>query len=269
MKKIATILFLSLVILNSSLAQRLNSKGQQMVSSIEVYDDTNKLMFTFSFYYDEQNRLVKMTNYGNSFNYEIWYANGTLHKKIEGNERNGTWSKYEKYIYTLDNKRNILKKVCKGYDYKMIDYERWDYNYTYGYPASDTIYQVVKSEKNYIPTEVKNGKVVPHYEYMEKTIYNFKFECGNEHMFLAGERYADGRTATFNKKWGGFHNYSPYRNMTNLNMNYVLNYNYLLTEEAECATEWCNHFSFCLPEETTVMNLSIILEKKNLMHYIW
>ena len=255
MKKFIALLFSIVLSFNALFAQRLNSKGQQMVSSIKVYNNTNKLKFTFSFYYDEQNRLVKMTNYGCKTNYEIWYANNTLHKKIEGNLKNGTWDSNQKYEYHLDKNRNILKKVTKCYDAiganKGIDYERWEYNFTYGYPASDTIYQVVKSEQNYVPVEVKNKKTIPRYEYIEKTIYKFKFECGNEHMFLASERYADGRTATFNEKWGGSHQYSSYRNMTNLNMNYVLNLGYITGEYAECATEWCNHFSYCLPEDTT------------------
>ena len=254
MKKFIALLFSIVLSFNALFAQRLNSKGQQMVSSIKVYNNINKHMFTFSFYYDEQNRLVKMTNNGINSNYVIWYENSTLHKKIEGNTK-GKWDDTQKFEYQLDKNRNIIKKITKCFDYigvnKGIDYERWEYNYTYGYPASDTIYQVVKSERNYIPIEVKNKKALPRYEYIEKTIYKFKFECGNEHMFLASQRYADGRTATFNEKWGGFHRYSSYRNMTNLNMNYVLNYNYLLTEEAECATEWCNHFSYCLPESAS------------------
>lgn len=255
MKKLVSILFICLSVFNALFAQRLNSKGQQMVSTIKVFGGNGKQMYDFKFYYDEQNRLIKLAKNGNGFDFEIWYNNGTLHKKVEDNMKSGTWDNNQKYEYQLDKNRNIVKKITKCFDYiganKGIDYERWEYNYTYGYPASDTIYQVVKSEKNYVPIEVKNKKAFPCYEYMEKTIYKFKFECGNEHMFLASQRYSDGRTATFNEKIGGFHHYSSYRNMTNLNMNYVLNLSYFSSEEAECATEWCNHFSYCLPEDTT------------------
>lgn len=255
MKKIFFCVFLSLMTFTFSFAQRLNSKGQQMVSSIKVLNENGKQIFVYNFYYDNQNRLIKLTQSGNGSDYEIWYSNGTLHKRVENNMKSGTWNANYKYEYKLDENRNLLKKVTKCYDEigvnKGIGYERWEYNFTYGYPASDTIYQVVKSEQNYVPVEVKNRKAFPHYEEMEKTIYSFKFECGNEHMLLNSQRYADGRTATFNKKWGGFHNYSSYRNMTNLNMNYILNLGYITGEYAECATEWCNHFSFCLPEDIT------------------
>lgn len=250
MKKLITFLALVVILTTTSFAQRLNSKGQQMVSSIKVYGRDTKLKYTFNFTYDNQNRLVRLTNKGISSDYEIWYADGNLHKKKEGNPKNGEWCKYTKYTYTLDSNRNILKKVFKCYDIYMVGYERWDYNFTYGYPASDTIYQVVKSEQNYIPAEVKNNKAIPHYEYIEKTYYTFKFECGNEHIINSGQRSADGRTYSLNSE-EGFKNYSSYRNMTNLNLNYVLNIGYISGEYAECATEWCNHFSYCLPEELT------------------
>ena len=69
-KKFIALLFSIVLSFNALFAQRLNSKGQQMVSSIKVYNNINKHMFTFSFYYDEQNRLVKMTNNGLNSNYE-------------------------------------------------------------------------------------------------------------------------------------------------------------------------------------------------------
>lgn len=246
MKKIISVLFIFTIIFNTVVAQKLNSKGQQMVSSIKVYNGDSKYVYSFSFYYDSNNRLIKLKN---DSNYEIWYENGTLHKKVK-DWQNGGWSKYKKYEYTLDKNRNILKKIYKCYDYNMVGYERWDYNFTYGYPASDTIYQVVKSEQNYIPVEVKNGKAIPHYEYIEKTTYHFRFECGNEHMIDYSQRDADGSIHIYNQKWGVFHKYTSYRNMTNLNMNYILNLSYMDREYAECATEWCNHFSFCLPDYT-------------------
>lgn len=248
MKRLISLLFLFIAAFNISFAQRLNNKGQQMVKSIKVYNEENKLKYTYSFFYDEKDKLIKMTNYGSSFNYEIWFENGTFHKKIEGNLKDGTWSKYMKYFYKVDNNRNILKKISKCYDIYMVGYERWDYDYTYGYPASDTIYQVTKQEISYIPIEVIKGKAVPQYKYTETSYYDFLFECGNEHRFLEGINGMDGRFNSYHKEEGGFENYTSYRNMTNLNMNYVLFLGYMNSEEAECATEWCNHFSFCLPE---------------------
>lgn len=246
MKTLITFFAIIIAFCNVSYAQRLNGKGQQMVQSIKVYNE-NEELYVYSFYYDAQNRLIKLTNYGNYFNYEIWYENETFHKKIEGNLKDGTWSQYRKYIYEIDSNRNIIKKIDKCYDYDMIGYERWDYDFTYGYPANDTIYQVVKEEETFIPVMVIKGKPVMSDEYRQTSFYEFSFENGNEHRFWTGQRWSDGRISSFHTEKGGFTSYTSYRNMTNLSMNYVL-WGYLTTEYAECATEWCNHYSYCLPE---------------------
>ena len=213
-------------------AQKLNHQGKKMVRSVTSFalnSPNRKDTIKYSFYYDDECRLIKVDELINSGinhkSYQLYnrmeYKDGSLHRTDY--DEYGKRKPYSVYSYVLDSDRYVVERIHKDMSGTKEWYLKEVTRFTYDYPYKDDIRQIVKETNYSFIGEFIKGKRV------EKEVVDDRYDFWYD--VIGGNTYFRGRDDTYACEYNDLN----------------INVSDLLQGDIERLTEWYNFYSRCLP----------------------
>lgn len=213
-----------------------NSKGQKMVSKVEVFNRNATTPFVvINFGYN--NTKLNYISFKTNERQIVWNRSGSTLKRTEY-DRNNRTNKNFSYSYQIDEDGNVSEMTFRDISEKG-DVLTYDYHFEYENHRLSMIYKKVFNK--YV------GK--PEHELSDR--YKTKFAYSNGNLFespLRGYFWREGQTPNLDIYWNDKTYYDDLANDTNIDF-YQLYRRTNGTDLFEMVTEWINCRSDCLIEK--------------------